>query len=89
MKLPSEIGFIPDDRGGEALIGSFSVSENVALGLVKDGRFRWGPTMLWGKIEQYVKDLILRYGITATNQSTKGSRAFGWKPTKGSVSKGA
>jgi ABC-type uncharacterized transport system ATPase subunit len=82
VKLPSEIGFIPDDRGGEALIGSFSVSENVALGLVKDGRFRWGPTMLWGKIEQYVKDLILRYGITATNHQQKVAELSGGNQQK-------
>jgi ABC-type uncharacterized transport system ATPase subunit len=71
VSLPRQIGFIPDDRGGKALIGSFNISENVALGLVGDSRFRWGPAMLWSKINQYVKDLIVRYGIRAESYQQK------------------
>ena len=61
--LPDEVGFIPDDRGGQAVIGHFSILENIALGLVNDRQFRFGPAMLWVKIGQYVKELILSYGI--------------------------
>ncbi len=82
VQLPREIGFIPDDRGGEALIGSFGISENVALGLVKDARFRWGPAMLWGKIEHYVRELITRYGIIAANHQQKVAELSGGNQQK-------
>ena len=38
--------------------------------------------MLWGKIEQYVKDLILRYGITATNHQQKVAELSGGNQQK-------
>jgi simple sugar transport system ATP-binding protein len=69
--LPEEIGFIPDDRLEQALIGHFSILENIALGLINNSYFRLGPLVLWGKIAEYVQDLISSFGIKSEGPHEK------------------
>ena len=69
--LPEEIGFIPDDRLEQALIGHFSILQNIALGLINNSYCRLGPLVLWGKVAEYVQDLILSFGIKSEGPHEK------------------
>ena len=69
--LPEEIGFIPDDRLEQALIGHFSILENIGLGLINNSYCRLGPLVLWGKVAEYVQDLILSFGIKSEGPHEK------------------
>ena len=50
VELPDQIGFIPADRLGEALIGSFDLSENQTLALMSESSFRQGPLIRWAGV---------------------------------------
>jgi simple sugar transport system ATP-binding protein len=64
-RLPAGIGFIPQDRTREGLIGDFDLVENVALALHADERFARGPLLLWGELRARAETLRARFAIRA------------------------
>jgi simple sugar transport system ATP-binding protein len=64
-RLPAGIGFIPQDRAREGLIGDFDLVENVALALHDDDRFGRGPLLDWGKVRMRAEEVRSRFGIRA------------------------
>ena len=56
--LPDEAGWIPQDRGGEGLVGEFTISENVALALHGKRAYRKGPWLDWAGVEGTATALV-------------------------------
>jgi simple sugar transport system ATP-binding protein len=69
-RLPAGIGFIPQDRAREGLIGDFDLVENVALALHDDDRFGRGPLLDWGKVRMRAEEVRSRFGIRAPGVDT-------------------
>ncbi|MFT4081877.1 MAG: ABC transporter ATP-binding protein [Nocardioides sp.] len=61
--LEAGIGYIPEDRGHDGYVGSFSVAENLVLDLVRDDRFSHGPALKIGAIEQNARHRIEQFDI--------------------------
>jgi len=73
VHLPEGVAYIPQDRGREGLIGSFDLTENVALGHHGDPDVRGGPGALflrWSALTARTREMIHTFGIR-----TSGSRA--------------
>ncbi len=76
--LPARVGFIPQDRGTEGLIGDFDLAENVALAVHDDPEFRRGPLLSWERIREEADAVMERFGV----------RAPGWQVAARSLSGG-
>lgn len=87
VELPDQIGFIPADRLGEALIGSFDLSENLTLALVKEPDFRQGPLIRWAGVRARAAEAIERFGIRPTSHRTKARHLSGGNQQKLVVSR--
>ena len=61
IELPGRIALIPADRARDAVIGDFSLTENVALHGLAGQR----GLMHWAEIAERTRALIQRFGITA------------------------
>ncbi len=59
------VAFIPEDRTTEGLIPTFSLTENLVLGLPHDPRWSRGPWLRWGDAERRMAELIGEFGIRA------------------------
>lgn len=70
VELPGRIAYIPQDRGREGLIGSFDLTENVALGHHADPDLRSGPFLRWPALVSRTREMIHTWGVR-----TSGSRA--------------
>jgi simple sugar transport system ATP-binding protein len=70
VHLPSGVGFIPQDRTLEGLVGSFDLTENVALALHRDEAFRSGPFLRWRALKERTAELVGRFGVRARGVGT-------------------
>ncbi len=68
--LPPGVGFIPQDRTLEGLVGSFDLTENVALALQQDRSFRRGPLLRWGALKGKTGELVERFNVRARSLRT-------------------
>jgi simple sugar transport system ATP-binding protein len=71
VELPGRIAYVPQDRGREGLIGSFDLTENVALGHHADPDVRSGPFLRWPALVSRTREMIHTWGVR-----TSGSRAL-------------
>jgi simple sugar transport system ATP-binding protein len=69
-ELPSDPGFIPQDRQLEGLVGDFDLVENLALSHHRDPGYRRGPFLRWGALGRETRAAVERFGI-----QTSGTRA--------------
>lgn len=70
-RLPKGIGFIPQDRTREGLVGDFDLIENVALALHDDDRFARGSFLRWEAIREVAEEVRTRFDIRAPSVETK------------------
>jgi simple sugar transport system ATP-binding protein len=70
VTLPEGVGFIPQDRTTEGLIGGFDLTENVALALHREDEFRDGPWIRWDEIAGFTDEIRTRYGIVSPSTTT-------------------
>ena len=68
--LPVGIGFIPQDRATQGVIGSFDLTENVALALQHAPGFGRGVWLRWEALAEEAEALRARYHIAAPDVST-------------------
>lgn len=61
VRLPSRIGFVPENRKDEALIGDFSLAENLALANAGSRKGR----MDWNAIEADAEEVIRDFDVRA------------------------
>jgi simple sugar transport system ATP-binding protein len=69
VRLPAGVGFIPQDRTREGLIGEFDLAENLALALHADGRFSSGVGLRWAAVRTAAEGVRSRFGIGSSGLS--------------------
>lgn len=69
--LPSGIGFIPQDRSREGIIPEFDFTENVALALHHDARYRRGMWLRWDALADHAKALRTRFDVAVPTVRTR------------------
>jgi len=70
VHLPDRVAYIPQDRGREGLIGSFDLTENVALGHHAGDDVRGGPGRLllrWPVLVARTREMIHTWGIRTSS----------------------
>jgi simple sugar transport system ATP-binding protein len=81
-ELPERVGFIPEDRGREALVPSFTLVENLGLGLLGEKAQRSGPFVRWSRIRERTEYLLDRFGVRASGPSTRAGHLSGGNQQK-------
>ncbi|KAA9394660.1 ABC transporter ATP-binding protein [Kocuria coralli] len=61
--LEAGVGFVPEDRSTDGLVGPFSVAENLVLDLYKDPRFRSGLSLRKRAIAANAEERIAEFDI--------------------------
>ncbi len=64
--LGPSVAFVPEDRTTEGLIGGFSLTENLVLGLPTDPRWVKGPWVDWPAASRRMGELLGEFGIRAS-----------------------
>ena len=70
LEIPEHVGFIPQDRTREGLAADFDLTENVALALHRDPRFRLGPLLRWSLIESHATKIRSRFKVRSSGGRT-------------------
>jgi simple sugar transport system ATP-binding protein len=72
------VALIPADRQARGLALPLSLTENFALGVIRDPAFRSGPFLRWPALRRRASDLIQQYDIRASGpESPVGSLSGG------------
>ncbi|MEQ1857366.1 MAG: ATP-binding cassette domain-containing protein [Longimicrobiales bacterium] len=77
VRLPAGIGFVPQDRSHEGLVGDFDLAENVALALHADARFGGRATLAWAAIRAEAERVRDRFAIVSAGTSTRADMLSG------------
>ena len=64
--LGPSVAFVPEDRTTEGLIGGFSLTENLVLGLSRDPRWATGAWIDWPAARSRMAELLGQFGIRAS-----------------------
>jgi simple sugar transport system ATP-binding protein len=78
--VPDGVGFIPQDRTLEGLVGDFDLTSNVALGLHREARFASGPGGLlvrWSALRTQTRDLLARFDVKAAGPGVRAATLSG------------
>ena len=70
LEIPEHVGFIPQDRTREGLAADFDLTENVALALHRDPKFRLGPLLRWSLIELHTTKIRSRFNVRSSAGQT-------------------
>jgi simple sugar transport system ATP-binding protein len=65
VRLPAGVGFVPQDRTHEGLVGEFDLAENVALAMHADAGYGGAWTLDWPRVRRESEALRSRFGIVA------------------------
>ena len=77
VDLPAATGFVPEDRTREGLIAGFTLTENLALALHEDPRYRAGPFLRWGRLRERARALMAAYAVKAPGTGTRVAQLSG------------
>ena len=66
LEIPEHVGFIPQDRTREGLAADFDLTENVALALHRDPKFRLGSLLRWSLIESQATKIRSRFKVRSS-----------------------
>jgi simple sugar transport system ATP-binding protein len=64
-RVPAGVGFVPQDRTTEGLIGDFDLVENVTLALHADARVAGGLRLRWPAARAQAEDVRRRFAVVA------------------------
>ena len=70
VEAPVGVGFVPQDRTNEGLIGSFDLAENVALALHDDPRVSHRGILRWTELRSHAEAIRTRFEVRAPSIST-------------------
>ena len=70
LEIPEHVGFIPQDRTREGLAADFDLTENMALALHRDPKFRLGPLLRWSLIELHTTKIRSRFNVRSSAGQT-------------------
>jgi simple sugar transport system ATP-binding protein len=77
VDLPARTGFVPEDRIREGLIAGFTLTENLALALHEDPRYRAGPFLRWGRLGERARALVAAYAVKAPGAGARVAQLSG------------
>ncbi|MGV9194969.1 ABC transporter ATP-binding protein [Microbacterium sp. MC2] len=80
--LDAGVGFIPEDRNEDGLVGAFSVAENLILDRSSDPTFVRGGTILRGVLDEFARDRIVEYDIRTQGPHTPAGALSGGNQQK-------
>jgi general nucleoside transport system ATP-binding protein len=75
--LPEGIGFVPQDRSTEGLVGDFDLVENVALALYRRSEYQDGVWLRWNAIRDEAERIVEHYGIATPSTAALGGALSG------------
>ncbi len=70
LQIPEHVGFIPQDRNRDGLAADFDLTENVALALHRDPKFRLGPLLRWSLIESHTAEIRSQFKVRSSGGRT-------------------
>ncbi len=77
VELPAGVGYVPQDRRAEGLIGEFDLVENLALAWAGDPEYRRGPFVRWGALRERAVHEMERFGVRAAGPDARASTLSG------------
>lgn len=80
--LDEGVGFVPEDRKEDGLVGGFSVAENLILDRSSDPAFAAGGTLRRGAIDAFARDRIREYDIRTQGADTPAGTLSGGNQQK-------
>jgi simple sugar transport system ATP-binding protein len=88
LQVSQPVGFIPEDRTSEGLISSFSLTENVVLGLGEDAPWIRNGLVDWGEAERTTAELLQNLEVVSTGPRTRAGALSGGNQQKLVVARG-
>ena len=82
LQVAQPVGFIPEDRTSEGLISSFSLTENVVLGLGEDAPWIRNGRVDWREAERTTAELLQDLEVVSTGPRTRASALSGGNQQK-------
>ncbi|MEV4738121.1 MULTISPECIES: ABC transporter ATP-binding protein [unclassified Microbacterium] len=80
--LDTGVGFVPEDRNEDGLVGGFSVAENLILDRSDDQAFSRGGTIRRAALEEFAKERISEYDIRTQGPHTPAGTLSGGNQQK-------
>jgi len=80
--LESGVGFVPEDRTEDGLVGGFSVAENLILDRSSDADFSRFGTILRGPLDEFARARITEYDIRTQGPETSAGTLSGGNQQK-------
>jgi len=80
--LDAGVGFVPEDRNEDGLVGQFSVAENLILDRSTDPAFSRAGTIRRGELEDFAKARITEYDIRTQGPDTPAGTLSGGNQQK-------
>lgn len=80
--IDAGIGFVPEDRTVDGLVGDFSISENLILNLYKDSEFASAGTLKRGAISSNAKARVEEFDVRTQSAEAKVSTLSGGNQQK-------
>jgi simple sugar transport system ATP-binding protein len=80
--LDAGVGFVPEDRQEDGLVGEFSIAENLMLDRSGSGDFARGGTVLGAARDAFAADKIREFDIRTPSRSTAVGRLSGGNQQK-------
>jgi general nucleoside transport system ATP-binding protein len=82
LQVAQPVGFIPEDRTSEGLISSFSLTENVVLGLGENAPWVRNGRVDWGEAERTTADLLQDLDVVSSGPRTRAGDLSGGNQQK-------
>jgi simple sugar transport system ATP-binding protein len=76
------VGYVPEDRVHDGLIGSFSVAENLVLDLFDTAEFASGPALKLGEIARNARDRVAEFDVRTSSIDAAASTLSGGNQQK-------
>ncbi|HSR92552.1 MAG TPA: ABC transporter ATP-binding protein [Gemmatimonadales bacterium] len=70
LDVSAPVSFVPEDRTSEALIGEFTLAENLAMSQGESGAWVRGPWLDWGAVERRTEELLSEFSVRAPGPGT-------------------
>ncbi|MFK4788803.1 ABC transporter ATP-binding protein [Microbacterium sp. ZW T5_56] len=80
--LDAGVGFVPEDRNEDGLVGSFSVAENLILDRSSDPQFASAGTIRRGALDEFARGRIAEYDIRTQGPQTPAAALSGGNQQK-------
>jgi len=80
--LNEGVGFVPEDRKEDGLVGSFSVAENLILDRSSDSEFVKGGTIRRAALDAFARERITEYDIRTQGPDTEAGTLSGGNQQK-------